>query len=235
MKYIKLVLFVFVVFVMSFSVTYAQQTSNGAVNKNTDAQNPPTTRPFEKDTPNYIGPPTTPPSDKNSFSRQPGYLDEREQTHEERMEQRQGLCAQRAERVYQRVLQYQQNKEQHRILYQTASVKVNNVVDGLKNKGYDTASLEASLTKANNLVDEAQELHSLFIAQLSDNSENASCDDIEGAREYLEEAHTTLAQLNDVRSQIRSIYNDEIKPELLRLRQELASNTQDEQIEPVNN
>lgn len=120
---------------------------------------------------------------------------------------------------------YQRNHENHQYIYQNMVSRITEVLDQIDKSGYDTTEARTQLDLFQIQIQNTnQEMEQLGVA-IQNAKTNICNEDSDGTRNSLEQAREQLRNIKKEMLQLRSFYQENVKPELIKLRQQMATDT----------
>jgi hypothetical protein len=129
-------------------------------------------------------------------------------------------CNQITERVNQKIENYNKNHSNHKGIYSNIQVRLKNLIEKGEAAGYDVSKLKEDLETLNTKVENFQDAYTAFIAKLGETKEH-QCGNSQG--EFVRTMQQTRTELQRVResiSDIRSFYENTIRPHVLELKEQ---------------
>lgn len=137
---------------------------------------------------------------------------------EERIQER---CDQVEARIQNRISNLNQNHENRKEAYGQIENKIENLIANLKKQGVDTTSLENKFQEFQTLINSFYSEHDVLMTELNA-TEDYACGQSEGEfKNQLKEAREQLKIAHNARVKARNYFFQELRPELLQIREQL--------------
>ena len=119
---------------------------------------------------------------------------------------------------------YRKNFNKHKTTYINVVDRISEILDELEEKGYDVTSARASLVVFRAQIEGTQNDFDSFALEFQQARELLCEDDISGYRESLKQSRNQLKVLRNNMLNLRSEYQNTVKPELLEIREAIREN-----------
>lgn len=147
---------------------------------------------------------------------------------EKREEKVRNRCENVAEKIDLKVSRYNTNRQLYVDRYDVLRERISNWIARLDSEGYDVSTLESKLDVLKTKIEKIATLHEGFISDLED-LKQFECGNSDGAyKNQLMAGQNQLAEIRAAVMDIRKYFIEEVKPEILALRNLVAEDKETE-------
>ena len=167
--------------------------------------------------------------DIRTQEREQKLADKEAEREEKAAERYQFKCEKASSRIDVITENYTEKFNRHAETYRNIITRVDTVLTELSAKGYDTSEAELALADFSSQLDEIEVEFEEFVISLENNGDELCADSEYDFKAGLQESKAKLREVRSKLLKLRSIYQDQVKPALLELREQIRNSADGEE------